>query len=255
MARRMFDTNELSSPYIRGLKGANKLLYLYLKRVCDHAGICWNIELDIAGLRCGFEYEQSACITALGDGVVVFGDGQHWFIPEFLFEQYGKELNPKNKVHESAIDLLQKNFLLEIYFKRGGAIKGLTSPLQGDKDKYTTKDKDIVVGKGGMGEKPKAFENMSLHTSGNGPPLADVEMFFCGAGSDVVAAKKFWENYESVEWKKGITPIVNWRPLANMWISSDNNNKSFNNGRSGSATNRKDFTGNVSANGTGSIHE
>lgn len=160
----MFDTSTFSSPYMRALQGPYKVLWLYMKLTCDHAGI-WDVELDIASVRCGFDYEEHECLKAFGDAVVPVRGGGKWFIPSFVLEQYGPELNPANKLHNSVINLLEKNFLTEQWQK----IKGLASPLQApnttttiyhNKDK--DKDKDKSREEGGMGEGETQFDRSIL---------------------------------------------------------------------------------------------
>ncbi len=149
MAKRMFDNNAFSSTYMRGLQGPYKLLWIYLKMNCDHAGI-WNVELDIASVRCGFNYDEEGVCKALASGIVPVDGGAKWFIPEFVLEQYGADLNPTNKVHESVIRILTNFNVID-------KIKPLTRGLEGAKeieiDKEKDKDKETENEKGGVGEK------------------------------------------------------------------------------------------------------
>lgn len=52
------------------------------------------------------------------------------------------------------------------------------------------------------------------------PPLQEVEYHFTQAGGSISEAKRFFNHYESTGWMKGLTPITNWRPLANTWIAN-----------------------------------
>lgn len=128
MSKRFTDTEKWKKPFIRGLQGAYKLLWIYITDDCDHAGI-WQVDIQIASIKIGEIIDEKKAIETFGDKIHVFHNGEKWFIPDFLDFQYGK-LNPKNRVHESVINQLEKYNLM-----------GLISPLQGRKDK--DKDKDI----------------------------------------------------------------------------------------------------------------
>jgi len=129
MSKRFIDTDIFKK--IKTIEGPYKLLYIYMFCECDHAGI-WQVELDIAAIRLGFEYDEIKALGALGNKVKMVREG-HWYITDFVEFQYGK-LNPDNRVHVSVMNILTK-------YK----IKPLTSPSQRRKDK--DKDKDMVLDK------------------------------------------------------------------------------------------------------------
>jgi len=135
MAKRFTDTNKYNKQFFRGLPGPYKLLYDYLYHDCDHAGI-WIVDFEIAQVYIGKDMpvnETKALELFNNDEqrIYVFKDGARWFIPGFIEFQYGP-LNRKNRVHNSIIKILKSYGLLNIF-------KGLTSPLDGVKDK----EKDI----------------------------------------------------------------------------------------------------------------
>jgi len=140
MAKRFTDTEKWKKPFIRGLQGAYKLLWLYICDDCDHAGI-WQVDLEVASIRIGEPLDIETAIKSFGDKIVIFDNGHKWFIPSFLEFQYPSGLNPDNRAHSSII------FLLEKYNLRKIQNKHLKSPLQGRKDmdmvKDMVKDKDI----------------------------------------------------------------------------------------------------------------
>lgn len=143
MAKRFTDTNKYKKPFTRGLKGAYKLLWDYLYHECDHAGI-WIVDFEIAQMYLGADMKiskQKALEFFNADEirVVEIDNGKQWFLPGFIEFQYGN-LNPKNRVHESVISILNKHFLLEedLSLKQ---FKPLISPFQGVKDKDKEKDK------------------------------------------------------------------------------------------------------------------
>jgi hypothetical protein len=137
MAKRFTDTEKWKKPFIRGLQGAYKLLWLYICDDCDNAGI-WQVDIDVAQLRIGEDLDIKKAIAVFGDKIISFDNGNKWFIPSFIEFQYPSGLNPENKAHGGVIRLLDKYKLLEN--------KPLKSPLQGDKDmdmdKEIDKDKD-----------------------------------------------------------------------------------------------------------------
>lgn len=172
MAKRMIEANIFGSPILRGLKGAYKTLYLYLYTECDHAGI-YSVELDIASVRCGFEYDPDICLQALGNRVVPVHGGELWFLPHFLHAQYKKRgdghsldvlpvMNPKDRVHESVIKRLKEFDLLKYISIKSpqGAGEGHPSPLNGAiyKEKDKDKEKRGVEGLGEEGEENSKFK-------------------------------------------------------------------------------------------------
>lgn len=148
MAKRFTDTEKWKKPFIRGLQGAYKLLWLYICDDCDHAGV-WQVDLEVASIRIGEPIDMEIAIKSFGDKIVIFDDGNKWFIPSFLEFQYPSGLNPDNRAHSSII------FLLEKYNLRKIQNKPLRSPLQGRKDMDMVKDMDKDKDKEGKIEKIK----------------------------------------------------------------------------------------------------
>ena len=150
MAKRFVDTDMFRKPMVRTLQPRFKLLWLYLLCECDHAGV-WDVELDVAGMRLGFDMEEQKCLDAFGSAIVPFDGGKKWWLPDFVRFQYG-ELNPLNRVHASVINVLSR---YEKELQKEGAYKPLISPLQGAKDK----DKENTVRRK---EQPKKDERFDL---------------------------------------------------------------------------------------------
>jgi len=131
MAKRFTDTNKYRKPFIRGLQGAYKLLWDYLYHDCDHAGV-WIVDFEIAQIYIGSDMpvnkeDALKYFNKNEKRIVEFDNGKKWFIPSFIEFQYGI-LNEQNRAHNSVI-LILKN-------------KGLTSFLQGAKDKDKEQDMD-----------------------------------------------------------------------------------------------------------------
>ena len=140
-------------PFIRGLQGAYKLLWLYICDDCDHAGI-WQVDIEVAAIRIGEKIDSKEAIKSFDEKIIIFDKGNKWFIPSFLEFQYPSGLNPDNRAHNSVIILLEK------YNLRISNNKPLISPSEGsmDMDMVKDMDKDMVKGE----KKVKFKENILL---------------------------------------------------------------------------------------------
>lgn len=168
MAKRFTDTEKWKKPFIRGLQGAYKLLWLYICDDCDHAGI-WQVDLDVAQIRIGEKIELSEAIKSFEDKIIVFDKGNKWFIPSFIEFQYPSGLNPENRSHNSVIILLEKYNLLD---KQN---KPLISPSEGRKDMV----KDMVMVK----DKDKV-------------KVKEAEIKFLWEGQEIVDLWNEWKEYK-----------------------------------------------------------
>ena len=153
MAKRFTDTEKWKKPFIRGLQGAYKLLWLYICDDCDHAGI-WQVDIEVAAIRIGEKIDSKEAIKSFDEKIIIFDKGNKWFIPSFLEFQYPSGLNPDNRAHNSVIILLEK------YNLRISNNKPLISPSEGSMDMDMDKDmdKDMVKGE----KKVKFKENILL---------------------------------------------------------------------------------------------
>lgn len=107
MAKRLSDTDKWKKPFIRGLEGAYKLLWLYILDDCDHAGI-WQVDFEVACIRIGEDVKSEKALKEFGDKIQVLNGGTKWFIKDFIEFQYG-ELKENNRLHVSVLNLLEKN--------------------------------------------------------------------------------------------------------------------------------------------------
>jgi len=131
MAKRFTDNEKWKDAWFMDLPTKYKLFWLYLLDECNHAGI-WKVNFKVASFYIGEHLEHSEVKRILKDRITILDD-QYWYINKFIKYQYKldiQELNPKNKLHLSVLNLLNE-------YKE---FKPLTSPLLGVKDK----DKDIV---------------------------------------------------------------------------------------------------------------
>jgi len=192
MAKRMTDTDKWKKRFLRELKPQHKLLWFYILDDCNHAGI-WDVDIEVASIRVGEELIYDMLPQAFLDKIVIFDNGDKWFIPEFIDFQYG-ELNPNSNVHKSVIALLEK-YNLEGYMKGS---QGVQSTLK-DKDK----DKDIVKAK----VKVKRFAKPTIEE------VAD----YCNERQNDVDAEKFYDYYSSNGWKVGKNAMKDWKASVRTW--------------------------------------
>lgn len=190
MAKRMTDTDKWKKRFVRDLSPQHKLLWFYILDDCNHAGI-WEVDLEVASIRVGFELSHDNLPSSFGEKVISFDNGDKWFIPDFISFQYG-ELNPNSNVHKSVIQLLER-YNLEGYVK---GLQTLPNTVQ-DKDKVIVKDK----------AKAKRFTK---------PTVVDIAEY-CVERNNSVDAQKFFDYYSSNGWKVGKNPMKDWRAAVRTW--------------------------------------
>ena len=160
MAKRFIDTDLFRKPFMRSLEAPYKALWIYLLCECDHAGI-WVVELDVAQIRLGMKLDPDKVLDKMQGAVVSIDDGTKWYLPDFVAFQYGT-LNPLNRVHASGLSRLQA-LGIDPTDKREN--KGLTSPLQGAKDK--DKDKDTQGRKERASAGPEFTQWWTIYAKGS----------------------------------------------------------------------------------------
>lgn len=190
MAKRMTDTDKWKKRFVRDLSPQHKLLWFYILDDCNHAGI-WEVDIEVASIRVGYELVYDMLPKEFLDKVVIFDNGDKWFIPDFIDFQYG-ELNPNSNVHKSVIQLLER-YNLEGYVK---GLQTLPNTVQ-DKDKVIVKDK----------AKGKRFTK---------PTVVDIAEY-CVERNNSVDAQKFFDYYSSNGWKVGKNPMKDWRAAVRTW--------------------------------------
>lgn len=154
MAKRFTDTEKWKKPFIRTMKAPYKLLWLYILDECDHAGI-WEVDFEVAEIKIGERLNIDFARQSFFGKIIEVNN--KWFLPDFIEFQYG-ELNVLNRAHKSAIEILQRNNLmdsdLKYLFPLKKEVKPLTSPLQapsqGAMDKDKDKDKELDKDKEGQ---------------------------------------------------------------------------------------------------------
>jgi hypothetical protein len=192
MAKRMTDTDKWKKRFVRELSPQHKLLWFYILDDCNHAGI-WEVDIEVASIRVGYELIHDMLPQAFLDKIVIFDNGDKWFIPEFIDFQYG-ELNPNSNVHKSVIALLQK-YNLEGYLKGSQTLP----------NRVQDKAKDIVIVK----DKVKAKRFVK-------PNVEDI-IDYCNERNNYVDPQKFYDYYSSNGWKVGKNPMKDWKAAVRTW--------------------------------------
>jgi len=197
----MTDTDKWKKRFVRELTPQHKLLWFYILDDCNHAGI-WEVDIDVASIRVGFDLSQDDLPSLFGDKVISFDNGDKWFIPDFIEYQYG-ELNQNSNVHKSVINLLNK-YNLEGYLKGSQRVESTL------KDK----DTDIVIVK----EKAKAKRFTK-------PTIEDIKEY-CIERNNFVDAEKFFDYYSSNGWKVGKNPMKDWKASVRTWEKNSTSEQS-----------------------------
>ncbi|CAL67429.1 hypothetical protein [Christiangramia forsetii] len=199
MARRFIDTGFFKDPFVRGLQGAYKGLYVYLFLDCSSAGI-WNVELDVAKLRCGIDQSvtDEQIKEVFEDKIVELEDGQKWFIKNYLKVQHNGLLKRNNKAHTSAIEELIKYDLIEEISEgefqlSEKIIKGLPRGLQDPKVMVKVKEQGNGKGKSnGKEEKTKIIKKSKEEES---------EIVFPFDSNNFKTQWNHWKIYKKKEFK------------------------------------------------------
>ena len=112
MAKRFTDTNIWDKAWFRKLPPRIKETWRYLCDKCDHA-VIWEIDMEALVFNIGEQVSFEEIMEILGSRLNHFCN-EKIFIPGFIDFQYKcsvETLNPKNKVHKSAIERLKKHGL------------------------------------------------------------------------------------------------------------------------------------------------
>lgn len=227
MAKRFIDSDLFKKRFVRGLKGAYKLLWVYLFCECDNAGIL-EVDIEAAELYCGHKYNLSDVKKVFEGKIFFFNNDAKAFIPDFIVFQYSNELNEKNPAHRSVIEKLSKYKLLKVLeeWSQEGEVKPLPTPLQGAKGTEETK----VIG--------------SKRTPFVKPTLEEVTAY-CNERGNGIDPQQWIDHYTSNGWKVGKNPMKDWKAAVRTWEKNGFNGKE--NGKTGTA---KDKHTAVSGNST-----
>lgn len=129
MAIRFLESNYFKSPFVRGLKGASKVLYSFIICDCTPSGI-WCVDMEAASLYTGFPQDiKTFEEDFVNTGKAIKTSNGKYFFPDFIEHQYPSGLQENNKAHKNIIIELKKlNLLDDCLIVIKGASKGLQSP-------------------------------------------------------------------------------------------------------------------------------
>lgn len=170
VAKRFTDTSKWDKSWFRKLTPELKCAWFFLCDKCDHAGI-WDIDEDAFGYFVGVDMTIEYLIESMGGRIKKHGNDK-LIIKSFIDFQYGT-LNPKNRVHLSVINKLEKE----------GAYKPLNDLSEGAKDTYKDKYK----------EKEKEKES----------PLI-IDTSDCNHDAEIPSAMQYLNNKTGVMWPAGL---------------------------------------------------
>ena len=155
MAKRFTDTEKWKKPFIRGLQGPYKLLWLYICDDCDHAGI-WKDQLDDFNRISGSPLDYDKIIINFEGRMIPLND-ETFLIPKFILFQYTNFNSEKNNAHKGVMRSLDSfgvtyeqvaSFVRSEKTSFGNKInknKPLVSPYKGSQDKEQEQDKVKVM--------------------------------------------------------------------------------------------------------------
>lgn len=209
MSKRFTDTEKFNNPWYRKLPIKYKILWEYLLSECNHAGLL-KIDIDLISFKIG----ETITIDDLKifENRITFIKDDLIFIPKFIEFQYGA-LNTENRVHNSVLKELKK-------YNLQGAIKPLTSPIDGakDKDKDKDKEKDIsssLVLSSSLDEKTE-IESGNHSKKFQKPKIEEIQAY-CKVRQNNINADEFYDYYESKGWMIGKNKMKNWQAAIRRW--------------------------------------
>lgn len=209
MAKRFLDTSFFKSPFVRGLQGAYKGLYLFIICDCDGSGI-WAADFEAASLYIGEKvdilgFEKFFVET----GKAIDLENGRYFLPDFIEHQYPGGLSLTNPAHKNFIaELLKFNLLDE-------NLKPLQSPFKGSKVKVKVKVKEEV--------KVKEDVKTDFLQKFQKPSQLEISDFLLQKYPDanlqgaINFAEKFWNSYENKDWKINNVKMKNWKLAISNW--------------------------------------
>jgi hypothetical protein len=217
MAKRFSDTELWDKGWFMALSQKHKLLIQFLFSKCDGSGV-WDANYALASVYVGESVTKND-ICALSEQAEILENGKI-FLPDFVHFQYGK-LTEKCKPHLKVIELLKKHNLFERVYK------GYTKGINTLEEKEEEKEEDSI-GNTELSKLPREDEKFpypiydtTVIQPSQAPTMQSVIEFFYQQGkTDPKDAEKFYNYHSGLGWRKGITPILNWRSFANSWIAN-----------------------------------
>lgn len=101
----MTNTHKWKTPFYRSLPAAYKLLWSYMRDDCDFTGV-WMVDFEVARVLVDPSVELAAALRYFDSQIVVI-DRYTWWLPDFFFDNYGRDQNSTNRVFLKAIEHLK----------------------------------------------------------------------------------------------------------------------------------------------------
>lgn len=200
MSKRFTGTDIWGQDWFLDMPNEYKLFWRYILDECDHAGF-YKVNTKSFGrlIESSVDADKALSLFNVDKIRVRAVKSGLWYIEDFIVFQYGTQLNPANRVHNSILKLLAQ-FDLNLTSIRG--LKDLNDGLK-DKDKDKDNSKEI-----GIEPRGKKFVP---------PTLSQVKQYFADNFYSENAAIAAHEYYEGLKWhdKEG-TPVSNWKLKVRM---------------------------------------
>lgn len=231
---RFRDTEIWQEDWYCELGGEYQKLWDFICDKCDNAGVWKPNKIDFE-TKTKFKVSLDSFFKKVnGDKErIMLLDNGRWFLPGFIkYQWFNKKdtfsFNLGNKLHISFCKILIANGI-ELT-----KVRGLIEVLERSRERDNTIKEEII----------NTYVSNIVETSSrplqdllnpelpetppprpvHAPQLQHVIEFFHLQGKDgaqgIKEAERFFNYYEGLGWKKGITPIASWRSFALSWISN-----------------------------------
>lgn len=140
MGKRFMGTELWEEDWFIAMPKDYKLFWYYMLAKCDHAGI---FKVNLTSFcrlnEASVDPDKALAFFNLEKERVRVVNQSVWLVEDFFVYQYGPVLNTSNRVHQSALDLYEKNGI------NLTSIRGIIDLKDGVKDKDKDKDKDKII--------------------------------------------------------------------------------------------------------------
>lgn len=215
MPKRFIDTGFLSQTWIRKLTPEQKCFLIYLMLECDNGGI---IDLDIEAAEFWIGKKIGDPTKFLPNSYLIFiKESDKYFLPKFIFYQYGDLSSNKNIVNQ-ARQILEKHGLINEDFTLKLPKDYLKDNLKLPKSQVTSNSKGIGIGIGNGNSKNKEGKKLFKNS---GITKEDIENAFKKT-EDLVNAdpKHYFNRMLDASESKGLM-YTDWIATARSWARRD----------------------------------
>lgn len=233
MASRFIDTEIWSEDWFCELGVEHQLFWVYLTCQCNNAGIWKPNKIDFE-IKSRTRINMDAFLNKVNERGcnerIIITETGRWFLTGFIaYQWFNKnesfDLTLSNKLHTHIYNLLVKD---KISIEK---VRGLREVLETPRDK--DKDNNTLSVNTCLSKNKKGNENSEKPDLGKSnlfrqpviPTKNQVWEVFYRSGGSKEMAKSFFEKYEATGWFLNGSPITNFAPLAQKfisnWISND----------------------------------